>query len=227
MRPYLRPPWTNSCQIWCVRAFHHVLLKYGHENAEMQKKKLDDVKLQYCILKELNLHHKVIFTLPSNIVCFRLTTSLARRNRIWVWTLEPSDSLSSSSTLFYSPIGLPVFGLLDLMSRGKSVVCGVPHCSIFEPLLCLFHLSIGIPAFIFTRMNEFTLIAWEIIGLTKIIICGVLSLNWLNTRSIFCFNKQRCLLKLVVDKTCQFKGALDKCNIYRFTSNSMKDCKSN
>ena len=35
--------WTNinqfSCQIWCVRVFHHVLLKYGHENAEMQKKK--------------------------------------------------------------------------------------------------------------------------------------------------------------------------------------------
>ena len=30
--------WTNSCQIWCVRVFHHVLLKYGHENAEMKKK---------------------------------------------------------------------------------------------------------------------------------------------------------------------------------------------
>ena len=40
MRPYLGPPWTNSCQIWCVRVFHHVLLKYCHENAEMQKKKI-------------------------------------------------------------------------------------------------------------------------------------------------------------------------------------------
>ena len=29
----------NSCQIWCARVFHHVLLKYGHEYAEMQKKK--------------------------------------------------------------------------------------------------------------------------------------------------------------------------------------------
>ena len=38
MRPYLGPPWTNSCQIWCVRVFYHVLLKYCHENAEMQKK---------------------------------------------------------------------------------------------------------------------------------------------------------------------------------------------
>ena len=39
MRPYLGPPLTNSCQIGCVRVFHHVLLKYRHENAEMQKKK--------------------------------------------------------------------------------------------------------------------------------------------------------------------------------------------
>ena len=49
MQPYLGPPWTNSCQIWCVRVFHHVLLKYGHENAEMQKRKFDDVTLQYSI----------------------------------------------------------------------------------------------------------------------------------------------------------------------------------
>ena len=50
MRPYLGPPWTNSCQIWCVKVFHHVLLKYDHENAEMQKSKFDDVTLQYSIL---------------------------------------------------------------------------------------------------------------------------------------------------------------------------------
>ena len=49
MRPYLGLPWTNSCQIWCVRIFHHVLLKYCHENAEMQKWKFDDVTLQYSI----------------------------------------------------------------------------------------------------------------------------------------------------------------------------------
>ena len=30
-----------------VRVFHHVLRKYGHENAEMQKRKFDDVTLQY------------------------------------------------------------------------------------------------------------------------------------------------------------------------------------
>ena len=47
MRPYLGPPRTNSCQMWCVRVFHHVLLKYCHENAEMQKRKFDDVTLQY------------------------------------------------------------------------------------------------------------------------------------------------------------------------------------
>ena len=49
MRPYLGPPWTNSCQIWCGRVFHHVLLKYCHENAEMQKRKFDDITLQYSI----------------------------------------------------------------------------------------------------------------------------------------------------------------------------------
>ena len=42
--------WTNSCQIWCVRVFHHVLLKICHENAEMQKRKFDDVTLQYSIV---------------------------------------------------------------------------------------------------------------------------------------------------------------------------------
>ena len=35
---YLGAPWTSSCQIWCVRVFHHVVLKYGNENAEMKKK---------------------------------------------------------------------------------------------------------------------------------------------------------------------------------------------
>ena len=31
------------------RFFHHVLLKYCHENAEMQKRKFDDTTLQYSI----------------------------------------------------------------------------------------------------------------------------------------------------------------------------------
>ena len=51
MWSYLRPLQTNSCQIWCVRVFHHVLLKYGHENAEIQKSKYDDVTLQYSICR--------------------------------------------------------------------------------------------------------------------------------------------------------------------------------
>ena len=33
----------------CEGFFYHVLLKYGHENAEMQKRKFDDVTLQYSI----------------------------------------------------------------------------------------------------------------------------------------------------------------------------------
>ena len=38
-----------SYQIWCVKVFHHALLKYGHENAEMRKRKFGDVTLQYSI----------------------------------------------------------------------------------------------------------------------------------------------------------------------------------
>ena len=74
MWPYLRPPWTNSCQIWCVRVFHHVLLKYGHENAEMQKKKkkkkkkIHDVTLQYSIGK---LKH-VCICLPRKMLTLNI-----------------------------------------------------------------------------------------------------------------------------------------------------------
>ena len=57
MRPYLGLPWTNSCQIWCVRVFHHALLKYGHENAEIQKRKFDVITLQYSICVILLIVH--------------------------------------------------------------------------------------------------------------------------------------------------------------------------
>ena len=30
MQPYLGTLCTDSCTTWCVRTFHHVLLKYGH-----------------------------------------------------------------------------------------------------------------------------------------------------------------------------------------------------
>ena len=33
--------------------FHHVIPKYGHENAEMQKQKIDDVTLWYSIRDEI------------------------------------------------------------------------------------------------------------------------------------------------------------------------------
>ena len=62
MRPYLGTPRTNSCQIWCVRVFHHVLLKYCHENAEMQKRKFDDVTLQYSIHEHASTRHAFLVT---------------------------------------------------------------------------------------------------------------------------------------------------------------------
>ena len=39
MRPYLRPPLTDSHQIWAVVVFYHAPLIHGIQNAEMQKKK--------------------------------------------------------------------------------------------------------------------------------------------------------------------------------------------
>ena len=48
MRPFLRPPWTNSSKILCVRVFHHVLLKYGHKNTEMQLVSNDKDDTLYC-----------------------------------------------------------------------------------------------------------------------------------------------------------------------------------
>ena len=67
MRPYLGPPWTNSCQIWCVRVFHHVLLKYGHENAEMQNENLMTSHFNtLCICQ-------MLMQVPARILCWAQT----------------------------------------------------------------------------------------------------------------------------------------------------------
>ena len=50
MRPISRATMNHFMSIWCVRVFHYVLLKYCHENAEMQKRKFDDVTFRYSIL---------------------------------------------------------------------------------------------------------------------------------------------------------------------------------
>ena len=39
MRPYLRPPLTDSHQIWAVDVFHHAPPIHGIQNDELQKKK--------------------------------------------------------------------------------------------------------------------------------------------------------------------------------------------
>ena len=46
----------NSCQIWCARVIHHVLLKCGHENAEMKKKWKKNVTLQYSMANGCRFH---------------------------------------------------------------------------------------------------------------------------------------------------------------------------
>ena len=80
MRPYLGPPWTNSCQIWCVRVFHHVLLKYGHENAEMQKK-----KIWWCHTSVLYRHSQSIMS-SSYVFSPVCSTSLScTAHKIYQW----------------------------------------------------------------------------------------------------------------------------------------------
>ena len=57
MRPYLGPPWTNSCQIWCVRVFIMCYWNIVMKMLKCKKRKFDDVTLQYSILVEdVNLH---------------------------------------------------------------------------------------------------------------------------------------------------------------------------
>ena len=72
--------WTNSCQIWCVRVLYHVLLKYDHENAGMQKTKFDDVTLQYiyrvCYLRVvLNGNVNVIKLFIISFITFTLCST--------------------------------------------------------------------------------------------------------------------------------------------------------
>ena len=53
---YAAISWANSCQIWYVSVFHHVVLKYGPEYAEMPKKKgkFDDITVQYSLIHHYN-----------------------------------------------------------------------------------------------------------------------------------------------------------------------------
>ena len=50
--------------------FHHVLLKYGHENAEMKKRKFDDVTLQYSmgfVAGTYSVFHKIHFLVARDM----------------------------------------------------------------------------------------------------------------------------------------------------------------
>ena len=51
-----------------MRDGHYVLLKYGHENAEMQKQKFDDITLCYSI--GINMYHN-FFLLFSALISVR------------------------------------------------------------------------------------------------------------------------------------------------------------
>ena len=55
---------TLVCEGFSTSRVQHVLLKYGHENAEMQNRKFDDVTLQYCIKGKVQ----------NELLCLRLTS---------------------------------------------------------------------------------------------------------------------------------------------------------
>ena len=115
MRPYLGPPWTDSCKIWCVRVFHYVLLKCSHENAEMQKWKFDDVTLrnsiqlkfcsQYCYplisLKGVNWKFTIITThTKENPPTTNCHSSFSKLVRLWqrkrlskIWVIMSTNNI--------------------------------------------------------------------------------------------------------------------------------------
>ena len=57
MRPYLRPQWTDSHQIWAVDVFHHAPPIHGIQNAEMQKKFFCDVIALTVFVEMVNFWH--------------------------------------------------------------------------------------------------------------------------------------------------------------------------
>ena len=59
MQPYLRPPEIMSNLVCEGFSSCYVLLKYGHENADVQERKFDDITLQYSnrvFIKNVLLH---------------------------------------------------------------------------------------------------------------------------------------------------------------------------
>ena len=103
VRIYLGPPWTNSCQIWCVRIFHHVLLKYCHENAEMLKKKIwwRHTSVLYCLRNS-----KWQFSRPGT------------DSRVIYQTIQNIVFINNSGTTWPIEILMPIFKLLRQLALG-------------------------------------------------------------------------------------------------------------
>ena len=62
-----------------MRVFHHVLLKFGHENAEMQKRKFDDVTLQYSINHNFEKHKNQQTAIVPLVLIASVDTQAAKR----------------------------------------------------------------------------------------------------------------------------------------------------
>ena len=142
MQPYLRPPWTNSCQIWCVRVFHHVLLKYGHEKCWNAKK-----KIWWC-------HTSVLYFMPQKLMMSHVSTlfyatkvdDVTRQysilcHKIWwchtsvLYFMPQNLMMSHVSTLFYAT-------KVDDVTRQYSILCHKSwwcHTSVlyFMPMCCV------------------------------------------------------------------------------------------
>ena len=89
-----RATMNHFMSIWCVRVFHYVLLKYCHENAEMQKRKFDDVTLRYSILPRPGPGPSVDGVGPSTAVqlvlvekdlCCSLSLETCKREQHIIW----------------------------------------------------------------------------------------------------------------------------------------------
>ena len=94
--------------------FHHVLLKYGHENLEMHKRKFDDITLQYSIglypnillISTTSTGWLRIFILKHKLIFPKFITSIYPKrgqNKSGPWAKCPLNLVLVHKTLISRP----------------------------------------------------------------------------------------------------------------------------
>ena len=93
MRPYLRPLWTNSCQIWCVRVF--IIMFYWNMVMKMLKYKKENLMTSY--FKTLSIIQRYPWQIRC-CICVSLTPTWYELEIIAVPSRSKLSLLLSAST---------------------------------------------------------------------------------------------------------------------------------